>query len=105
MKDKSLYFLVSFLGIILILFIILKINSHPSSSEKLKERHRQVPLNYFTLKEPKYFFYDPKIGLNDEDNKPVHSYEKPYDNTVFGEDNYLRYYPDSNSDELLAFNN
>lgn len=64
------------------------------------------PLNYFTLNEPPFFFYDPEV--NEEYNKgsrnvysDIPIYSRDYKNAgttiddVFGPNNYFRYYVDS----------
>jgi len=74
--------------------------------EKLKsiDMIPQVPLNYFTLDEPKYFFYDPNVAYDYEigkSNLNIHEqlgdekevYLKTLkDSQLFGLKNYLRYY-------------
>jgi hypothetical protein len=55
------------------------------------------PLNYFTLQEPAYFFYDPEVkgSYETEPPEPIDDH-RPDMNTVFGPNNYLRYYPPDN---------
>src|SRR5579872_4657997 len=61
------------------------------------------PLNYFTANpyhDELYFFYDPQVtceyGSNHEKNFDPTIYDdplRPQMSTVFGENNYIRYYP------------
>jgi hypothetical protein len=57
------------------------------------------PLNYFTLSEPDYFFYDPEVaGSYDKSSSNMKRF--PGDTStniadIFGPDNYTRYYLDT----------
>lgn len=80
MKDNIILLVLLIISIIIIISII------TIFWYKSKENH--VPLNYFTLQEPKYFFYDPDVAFEDE---TIYQ-NKLKDSTLFGENNYLRYY-------------
>lgn len=97
------FLILSILFIIVIIIILNKINN---------ERYRQVPLNYFTLNEPPYFFYDPDVSFDetsfdktsfdeypDRHNHYDHK-QRLEDSTLFGENNYLRYYPEHQQNDL-----
>lgn len=80
-----------------------------SSNDEVMDTSDLPPLNYFTLQEPAYFFYDPKVygegnivfgeGHNNKKLQPSPVYPSSYLTNVediFGQDNYLRYYADGN---------
>ena len=51
------------------------------------------PLNYYTLDEPDYFFYDPEVfGEYAQKQVARKKSDRPDMDTVFGPYNYLRYY-------------
>lgn len=92
--------------VILSIFLFIRYIKQSQSKNiknKIQEGHyRHVPLNYFTLQEPPYFFYDPDVPIIDNDNKQIK--DNPlYESTLFGENNYLRYYPD-NQEPNFNFN-
>ena len=94
--DCSVLFLILFF-LILIIFMAIQnetndLDEQEQENQDMENYEKLPPLNYFTLDEPPYFFYDPVIVKTYENGKPVTT-TKLQDGSLFGEHNYLRYYP------------
>lgn len=80
--------LVALVLIIIVCIILL----YPLSNRLSSERYNVPlipPLNYFTLQEPPYFFYDAVVPQGFDKPGPEESSDI---DAIFGPDNYFRYY-------------
>ena len=96
---KNKFIIVLLFIIIIIIILLIKQHNRHEKFDKPKELQDLPPLNYYTLDEPDYFFYDAYVDNyygNDDvkfTDKPSKKYiNKPHMNNIFGPDNYLRYY-------------
>jgi hypothetical protein len=91
MECSVLFLILFFLILIIFLSLCNETKQLDDQENQQIEKYKLPPLNYFTLDEPDYFFYDPVIVKSFENGKPTTS--KLQDGYLFGENNYLRYYP------------
>ena len=93
MECSALFVLLFFLILIIFLALHNETNDLDEQENQNNENYEKLPpLNYFTLDEPPYFFYDPVIVKSYENGNRT-TISKLQDGSLFGEKNYLRYYP------------